>query len=799
MATISNINFAIAITQNPYATEARKNATYYYNTQGDATAEYFLTANVGTVTLSNGFGNINLVANLDALGPAESKAFSIIVRKDSVSGTVVATSNTINILGEDTLFHQASGGNTVVTGGYKIHEFRSSGNLIVTSVAAPLNNQVDYFIVAGGGGGAGEVGAGGGAGGMLTGTGSSSVITSAGNLLILVGAGGNKTTTGSSGYPPSTIGSRGGNSQIGSFIAIGGGLGRTYQNRTDISPTLVDGGSGGGGWNPGPPSFSFGVGTPGQGNPGGGIAPSGFGGGGGGASQPGNQPALPASGRKGGDGAAVTWGTPFVGTPGPTSGRWFSGGGGGGHNNDSGPPFGGEGGAGGGGPGLIRFTPSDTQGAIYTGGGGGGAVPNSGGNGGSGAVGIRYPFKPAPTYTITVSASNMISNSSVTYAIVTTGLTANARFYYTLTGSATSADINTPLSGSFIVSNNRANLQIVSNAAATIGRTFRLQMRRLSTTGKVLATGNVITIDPITYIQATGGTITNSAGYRTHAFTSSNTFSVTTLSNNPAFNTIDYLIVAGGGGGGTSLEGQGAGGGGAGGLRTGNTAVTVQNYSLVVGGGGRALGVDGAPYSGTPGVSENGSNSTGFGLTSLGGGGGGGYQDRAGAPGGSGGGGCSGGGGAPGGTGSPGQGNPGGGNGGAPAGYNSGGGGGAGAAGTSSTAGTAAAFPSGTPGGIGLPITWVPTSYGTVGPAPGRYFAGGGGGGQRNSAPPSFPGQENRGGFGGAGGGGMGGSVPNAANASVAGSVNTGGGGGGANGYGNNGGSGIILVRYPYQ
>ena len=82
----------------------------------------------------------------------------------------------------------------------------------------------------------------------------------------------------------------------------------------------------------------------------------------------------------------------------------------------------------------------------------------------------------------------------MTYAIVTNGLTANARFYYTLTGNVTSADIDTGLSGSFIVSNNRANIEIVSNAAATLGSVFGFQLRRLSTTGKILATGNTITI-----------------------------------------------------------------------------------------------------------------------------------------------------------------------------------------------------------------------------------------------------------------------------------------------------------------
>ena len=86
MATVSNVNFSLVIENNPYATDEAKNATYYYNTQGDVTAEYFLTANIGTVTASNGFANVNLTANLDALGPSESKAFSIKIRKNSHTG-----------------------------------------------------------------------------------------------------------------------------------------------------------------------------------------------------------------------------------------------------------------------------------------------------------------------------------------------------------------------------------------------------------------------------------------------------------------------------------------------------------------------------------------------------------------------------------------------------------------------------------------------------------------------------------------------------------------------------------------
>jgi hypothetical protein len=233
---------------------------------------------------------------------------------------------------------------------------------------------------------------------------------------------------------------------------------------------------------------------------------------------------------------------------------------------------------------------------------------------------------------------------------------------------------------------------------------------------------------------------------------------------------VQYLVVAGGGGGGTSY----GGGGGAGGLRqlASKTFAVTQgvSYTITIGGGG-AHGHPGAPY-----VGCNGSNSVFSTITSAGGGGGGmgpgsspTATDTPGLPGGSGGGG-----GAPPGMPysgfgagntppvSPPQGNPGAPSATAPG---AGGGGGAGAAGSCHD------------GGTGSPWTYLgplAPSYGTTGPAPGRYFAGGGGGYQCSN--------------GGAGGGGDDGQ---------AGTVNTGGGSGGRSGSTSGaGGSGIVVIRH---
>lgn len=309
-------------------------------------------------------------------------------------------------------------------------------------------------------------------------------------------------------------------------------------------------------------------------------------------------------------------------------------------------------------------------------------------------------------------------------------------------------------------------------------------------------TGNRASKPYVATFSATGGTTVDSGGYRIHIFTTSSTpgFNITSLGPGA----VEVLVIAGGGGGST-------GGGGAGGLRNiPYTFSSVGPYPITIGAGGAGGGASGG------GSSCNGNDSfigpTGARLVSATYGGGGGSADdnRPGEPGGSGGGQRTTG--VPPGTLSPGgltvaspdgisptvQGYPGGGS------YPyvggngmSGGGGGAGGAGQPGDLPTSSPRKAGD-GGIGLPISWIPASYGTPGPQPGRYFAGGGGGGTWG----------NPAGAGGAGGGGAGRAPGDGWDGSNAypGTVNTGG-GGGANAYppygnGGIGGSGIIAIRY---
>ena len=251
------------------------------------------------------------------------------------------------------------------------------------------------------------------------------------------------------------------------------------------------------------------------------------------------------------------------------------------------------------------------------------------------------------------------------------------------------------------------------------------------------------------------------------------------------FYNVEYLVVAGGGGA-NGPACYGGGGGGAGGYRNATGFQVSTNcapYTITVGAGGSGAG--------TPNAATVGAVSTFSTITSAGGGQGGnagpvGQGGSNGGDGGAGGGGLSG----TGGVGntppvSPPQGNNGGigalssGN------VRSGGGGGAAAQGED---GPTIPTPNlGGDGGIGAPTAifgaapQAPT-YGTPGPAPGRYFAGGGAG--RGG----YSGNSGTAGSGGSGGGGGGASN---------GCTNTGGGGGGNRvGTAGSGGSGIIIIKH---
>ena len=312
------------------------------------------------------------------------------------------------------------------------------------------------------------------------------------------------------------------------------------------------------------------------------------------------------------------------------------------------------------------------------------------------------------------------------------------------------------------------------------------------------------------FLTATGGTETECGDYKIHTFTGPGTFTVSTVSEVAAENTVDYLVVAGGGAAPSTTGGDGiSGGGGGGGFRyfattptnpqSGNPAAPLNGYGSpspsgtaitvtatafpITVGAGMSIPSTG-PGTGTPSVFST--------VTSAGGGAGGRGDPAAGGYNGGSGGGSDNGGhdGGQGNTPSttPPQGN----NGGSSRPANGGGGGGATAVGEQGPPNV------GGNGGAGAGVT----GFGTSGELSGGkyYFSGGGGGGNGNA---NFPQPAGSGGL----GGGADGKNPACRSASN-GTANTGGGGGGASdknpvggggGAGGAGGSGIVVIRYKFQ
>jgi hypothetical protein len=262
------------------------------------------------------------------------------------------------------VFMDASGGDVLISGGWKIHTFTGSGVLQVNSPG-----WCEYLVVSGGGaGGQGEsnnfggAGGGGGAGGMVSG----SRYIASGPYGVVVGAGGTGTAT---------LGGSGGSGTNSSFadlpsVFAGGGGGG------DESPG-ISGGSGGG--RGGDSAGTAGSGVSGQGNAGGVSTGSRSGGGGGGAGQVGNTNGV----RRGGDGLQSS----ISGTS-----TFYAGGGAGGSGDNTNSST--AGGLGGGGAGGYSGFSTGINGSANTGGGGGGKISNgSSGNGGSGVVIVRYPYR----------------------------------------------------------------------------------------------------------------------------------------------------------------------------------------------------------------------------------------------------------------------------------------------------------------------------------------------------------------------------------------------------------------------
>ena len=367
---------------------------------------------------------------------------------DGTKGWLVTNESTDTSQESNAQYISATGGCITTCGDYKIHVFTGPGTFCVSSTGNPFgSDSVDYLVVAGGGGGAGEPGginAAGGAGGFrassttytigcapaapLTACVSAVPVTATG-YPITVGAGGANSAS------PGTNGNPGNNSVFSTITSTGGGGGGMVGSPTSGPNSVyggpvgtpigyaegLPGGSGGGTrgtylqpgdtptnnryYNPAVSVLANGNTppvSPPQGNPGGqgfdSLTSTSHGGGGGGAITPGFHARGPGNGNNSGGAGGTGAGLPadIALAKGVPSGcyQYFAGGGGGGTEQPCANAAGGlgGGGSGGGNPGPARPAGPAT---VNTGGGGGGAgAPGSPAtSGGSGIVIIRYKYQ----------------------------------------------------------------------------------------------------------------------------------------------------------------------------------------------------------------------------------------------------------------------------------------------------------------------------------------------------------------------------------------------------------------------
>jgi hypothetical protein len=373
ITNLSSVNEpgSVVVTIN---TKNYENQTLYWTIQGvSGTVDSSdFTAISGSFTVeANNFGHFTVsTTEDDELEGVET--FFIQIRKDSISGEIVANTNTITI--ND------------------------------TSSSLPLI--VEYLVLGGGGGGGGPgqvagAAGGGGAGGLrsslstetVSGRGSalesSLTLIKNTNYVVTVGAGGNGGNQNVGSHAPASV--------FHTITSLGGQGGTAFIGTNNFGA----GGSGGGGAGGPSADAAGGSGTVGQGYDGGSGANSPAvqnrrGGGGGGVGQAGSTGSGTSFGGTGGNGIQVTL----------LSSIYLGGGGGGGwvgRNFNPGLTASGSrstGGLGGGGQGgATNPLLAGTAGETNTGGGGGGGSArssptalgySSGGNGGSGRVVLRY-------------------------------------------------------------------------------------------------------------------------------------------------------------------------------------------------------------------------------------------------------------------------------------------------------------------------------------------------------------------------------------------------------------------------
>jgi hypothetical protein len=545
----SNVTFTFTATNIPAGT------ILFYSTSGNTTN---FSSNTGSFVM-NGTSNTFVISNPQVPTNA-SRTYNAIIRDGSAQGAIVATSNTIVVVDGGLLYMTATGGTITDSGGYRIHTFTTSGNLVISSTgASPTYSTINYLLVGGDGGrGQSTYGAGGeGGGGVLVGN----VTLTTGNLSIVIGAAGTSS--------PASSGTNGGNTSISSpsiaynifALGGGGGGGGPFPAPMNGQPGGNGGGGGGGG------SSATGgtaykpviTGATSYGNSGGMGSPSGFGGGGGGGSS-----AIASTSNAGGGGGIGNQSYDGQASPYPASlgyaGRGF----------DAGP---------------IGF-PGGPFGA-------GGSASYQYETKVSSRVLIKYVYVAGPTFsslTSNVSASTyMGEDEEIYFTLNTLNLSSNTLLYYATVGNVISSNFVSGNTGSFRSTGNstifvlRSNTNIPTNQE----RYFQIQVNSDGIGEAAAITSNVYTIKDDALMPVPQGQI---------EYTTAGTYSFTVPKR---VSNVSVVAVGGGGAGGNQdiIGVSGAGGGGA--LSYVNNIPVVAGNSYIV-----IVGVDGI-YAGRRGGDSN--------------------------------------------------------------------------------------------------------------------------------------------------------------------------------------------------
>ncbi len=363
-----------------------------------ALADYANTADSNNIIVANNGSKIMGILNNFIISVEGSSVTFVFI--DSTQGWRPTDASKATDVTEQASYISATGGSIATCGDFKIHTFTGPGTFCVSAGSGSIA-VADYRVVAGGGAGGAVSGGGGAGGGHRTNypSGCSGIPISAGAYPITVGAGGTAQSN--------NFGNSGSNSIFSIITSAGGGGGGGGGDGPGPGDnTGRSGGSGGGGGGSGPDGSGANPGgsgntpsvSPPQGNNGGPSSPSPasgirHGGGGGGSGATGGTSPTPNRGGFGGNGTANSI---------TNSSVTYAGGGGGGSRNpsfgSSGPSApGGSGGGGKGGGGPDGGANGAAGGTNQGGGGGGGQYTNgssdTGSNGGSGIVIIRYRFQ----------------------------------------------------------------------------------------------------------------------------------------------------------------------------------------------------------------------------------------------------------------------------------------------------------------------------------------------------------------------------------------------------------------------